>query len=505
MRDPAQFLEQLFGLFDIMHHQQGWPAPSEWWQETLTEAERSGTRQRVIRKGRRIGASTIIAPVVAVAEALHGEHAVPPNDVGYFLFFSVKKPEALKRLRGIAKVLDALRVRYRENGDEIALLEHPVAFKVQAASFRTAVGDTSIGIWCDELSRWMDNESGANPAKEVLASVRPTIATMPNAKIWLVSSPLGKEDAHAVAFDDGDNAGQRVYYCPTWVGNPTLSEQDTRDLEPDERVWLREWKGLPQAARLAAFRVEHVERAFVPRKPTFPPAIKVLILDPSSGGHSSRDRFTFAVASWCVDTLDALPPHEVYPMDAQGRILEHPWGQRITRPEFANWQPRGKPYLRFHEVDAFEGGFAGTVSGDDIADKLAAVAKRHDVIAAHSDQRESLFLCSALSQRGITMHAHNWTGPSKEAAVALVRRWLADGSLSLPADALELKRELLSFEEVISKSGALTYGARGSGKDDFAALIVTTAHAELSDNPLARSPHTPEYQYQPVPPEFNAF
>lgn len=492
MRDPDRYLAQLFGLSEVLASRHGWPALSPWWRETLADAERSGVRQRVIRKGRRIGASTIVAPIVAVTEAFHGEHAVPPNDVGFFLFFSVKKDEAAKRLRGIATVLDALGKKYREAGDTIELLDRPIAFKVSPASFRTAVGDTSIGIWCDEVSRWLDAESGANPATEVLASVRPTLATMPNGRIWLVSSPLGTTDAHAAAFDAGDSAGQRVYFCPTWVGNPTLSEAQTHELEPDERLWRREWAAQPQASLSSAFDPDGVEAAFrTVHIGSFHQPIGVV--DASSGG---GDAFTYATISYGVQ----LPPADVEPWlyrheprvnncvtkDGQPyTYLDHndlvpvpvrdARGNHLPSPEYLAAQI---PILCVQRVDAFEGRFAGSISGSEIVERIAKSFKRDGVQTVVGDQRESFFLGSEFSRYRLHFVPLTWTNPSKIEAVTLLKRKFAERTLSLP-DRPKLRRELASYAERITASGSITYSARGTGHDDEVALLVTAAMAEL--------------------------
>ena len=67
--------------------------------------------------------------------------------------------------------------------------------------------------------------------------------------------------------------------------------------------------------------------------------------------------------------------------------------------------------------------------------------------------------------------------PSKPPAVERVRRWLADGALSLPAHD-QLRNELLGFEERVTASGAFTFGARGSGHDDYVSLLITAAMAD---------------------------
>lgn len=177
-----------------------------------------------------------------------------------------------------------------------------------------------------------------------------------------------------------------------------------------------------------------------------------------------------------------------------------PWGEYVRPPGFHDWKPRGTPYLQLHQVGVIEGGFAGRVSGDEIADQLAEVAKTHNVRHVHSDQRESLFLGAALQRRGLIFASHDWSNASKQQAVTLVRRWLADHKLALPPDALELKRELLSFEEKVSPGGMLTFGARGSGHDDFVALLITLAHVELSDeHNLSKAPVRPTVRYARLP------
>ena len=69
----------------------------------------------------------------------------------------------------------------------------------------------------------------------------------------------------------------------------------------------------------------------------------------------------------------------------------------------------------------------------------------------------------------------------------MVRRWLADDLLVLP-DHEKLRRQLLAFEEKITPSGALTFGARGAGHDDYVALLLTAAMADAAGH-LRGSPY----------------
>lgn len=490
-------MSKSLSLIDKKLKSNGVPPLTTWWQETLTRFTAHGARRFVGRVGRG-GAKSHTAVKVALAEVLGRDWPVPPGERHYYAFVSQNKSEAFQRLTQLESWLAILGAPHTRSGDEIALRDLPLGFRVFAASVGAVSGFRCIGFSADEAAKWSNADHSANPAKEVIASLRAMTVTHPNALEWVISSPLAKVDYHFELFELGTTAEQFTAWAQSWVANPAITESDTRKLENDPRVHAREYGAIPQSAALAAFPPEHVERAFTVREPAFLPAQKVLILDPSSGGLVSRDNFTWAIASWCSDQLDPY------------KKLVHIWGGGIHRwpdgtPHLTfggmRWKPRGAPYLAFHEVGAIQGGFSGQVTGDDIADQLAKIANAHNVTDVHSDQRESLFLSAAMERRGFNFFAHAWTNSSKSNAVQLVRRWLADGSLNLPSDCNAMKRELLSFEEVVNASGALTFTGRGKSKDDHVALLLTLAHAENSENALSSSPYSPTFEYGNPPDE----
>ena len=263
---------------------------SAWWRDTLDRFIRSGKRQLVLRVGRRGGKSSTLS-ALACAVALFGEHKIPPGDIGVVAFVSVSRDESASRLRTIETILTALGVPYRRQGDTIDLVDKPIAFKTFAGTMQGVVGFTAILIICDEVARWRDADTGANPATEVLASIRPTMATVPSARMVLSSSPLGLMDAHAEAFERGDTDDQMVAHAPTWVANPSVTEEATRKLEPDLRIWAREYAAEPQGTSVDCFSVEAVDRAFALE--CEPIAAPVMLVDASSG---KGDAFTFAIA-----------------------------------------------------------------------------------------------------------------------------------------------------------------------------------------------------------------
>lgn len=222
----------------------GFPAMSLWWRKTFARFYASGRRRLVPRVGRRGGKSSSLCRV-AVCEALYGRHDVPPGDLGVVAIVSVDRREAGRRIRTIKAILDAIGEPHVPIDGGVQLTRRAVAFQVFTATIAGVSGFTCIFALCDEVAKWRDADTGANPASEVLASLRPTMATQPNARLVLSSSPLGTLDAHAKAFDEGDTESQMVAYAPTWVANPTLTEAGTRADEPDEGKWRREYAAIP--------------------------------------------------------------------------------------------------------------------------------------------------------------------------------------------------------------------------------------------------------------------
>lgn len=230
----------------------GFPALSPFWRETFRAFLSGRKRSLVVRAGRRGGKSSSCARL-AVVVALFGEHVIPPGDLGIVAFISASRDEAANRLRMIKAILDALRVKYTERGDTIELAHRPIAFQVFTASIAGVSGPTCICVFADEVAKWRDRDTGANPAKEVLASVRATMATQPMAFMVLLSSPWSTLDAHHDAFARGDTEDQSVAFAPTWIANPTIAEEETHRLEPDHATWSREYAAEPMGANGALF------------------------------------------------------------------------------------------------------------------------------------------------------------------------------------------------------------------------------------------------------------
>jgi hypothetical protein len=410
----------------------GFPALSPWWRAELESFYAEGKRQLVLRVGRRGGKSSTLCRV-AVLEALFGEHRVTPGDLGIVAVISVNRDEAAQRLRTIRGILDALGVRHRPIDGGIELEGRPVAFKVFTASVAGVSGFTAICVFCDEVSKWRDADTGANPATEVLASLRPTMATMPNAKLFLSSSPMGRLDAHAAAFEAGDNDFQSVAFAPTWKAHPALTEEMTRALELDELRWRREYGAQPlednEAGVFPSTLLDRATRAalVIGRENEHR---YVAAMDPATRG----DAWTFVVGTrrWVGDVLK------------RSIVLAKEWKGSPSRPL--------DPSIVLGEIAGFCRGYGiSTVYSDQAsADALRSIGRRH----------------------GLSVVIEPATASNKLTRYETLSTHLANGEIELPPDPV-VRGDLLSVTKRLTPNGFTIDLPRSGGRHgDYAPAIA---------------------------------
>jgi hypothetical protein len=382
-------------------------------------------------------------------------------------------------------------------------------FRLLTASYRTEVGSTLISLWADEVSRYRDESTGSNPAREIFASLKPSIATMPLARIWMCSSPLSVEDYHARCFEDGDTPFQNVELGSTWELNPQLSEADCRALESDPRVFDREYRAIPSAAVSPAFDPGHSIRSFrsLPEGCRFFPSIGTL--DSAAGKSMTGDRMawgTFAIAE-----LPA-PPAFLYrdiprknhcviggrdvviddPHERVSDYMRDEHGDPVRNP--ASLLPR-VPVLAMTGIDSVTGVFhEGLVDGS-LWNRIGRFFQSRGVRHVYGDGYGGPQTERELRRFGIKFHELKWTPETKGKAVYRLRHLMASDALYLPQHE-QLRAELLSFQEKIAPSGVVQYAGRGATKDDHVAQILCAAMVE-HERQLPGSPlHIPRTRYE---------
>lgn len=410
----------------------GFPRTSPWWLEQVDRFAAARRRRWVIRAGRRAGKSSTLCRL-AVAWALWGTWFVPPGDVAVVPFVSVSKDEASARLRTIAAILRTLDVPFVERGDELEITEgRPVLFKAFACNTSAVVGFTSIAVFCDEVARWESRDTGANPAREVVASLAPTMATQPAAFMVLSSSPWSVDDFHAEQFDLGDTAYQIASFAPTWIANPTITEDQTHELEPDERVWSREYAAVPGSTVSAALD----------------PADVLACFGLKHTGRLTRGFLAIDASSLRGDAFAWVAGRET---DARELVVL--------------------------EVDAFEGEQLRDVSMTQVVDRITARAVAWNTHVIYGDQREEASLTSMFSERGRRLETFAWSEASKDSAFMMLRRLMRERRVSLP-DHAGLRREMTGIKAHLLPSGRTKYATNGL---DYVSALLTLIHAVCAE------------------------
>ena len=405
---------------------------SPFWRDTLKAFICSGKRQLVVRAGRRGGKSSTLSRFgVAYALWFATTGRIPITDVGWVVFLSVDNNEAKQRVDSIEIVLKLLGVRHERAGTEIRLSDYNIGFRVLTSSISGTSGYTSILIIADEVSKWMSKDTGANPAKEVLASVRATGATT-RAPVCLISSPMTDDDEHAQAFDAGDTDFQMVAFAPTWVANPSLTEAETRELEPDERVWRREYAAIPQAGVLDGYLADVITPCVVARtgsSPRDPRARYIVALDPAW----RQDEFAVAVLR-ADRTANYLP--------------------RVVVEEVHGWRPpRGE-----------------VLSVEKTCTRVAELCAKWGTHLAFTDQKDFDTLSAIFLRKGIALCGVPWSNVSKNEKFRLFRSLCMDRRVEIPNDPVLIK-QLESICIKLTPSGAESFMGRGADDRAFATVL----------------------------------
>jgi hypothetical protein len=179
--------------------------------------------------GRRGGKSLILALIAAYLACFHDwSPYLTGGERGTIMIIATDRRQAttiFKYLRGMLGIPLLAGLIQRETSDTIDL-SNSITIEIQTASFRTVRGRTVVAALCDELAFWMGDDS-ANPDTEILAALKPAMATIPKALMLKASSPYSRRGAlwndHRKHFGKDDST-TLVWQAPTRVMNPSVPE-----------------------------------------------------------------------------------------------------------------------------------------------------------------------------------------------------------------------------------------------------------------------------------------
>jgi hypothetical protein len=163
--------------------------------------------------GRRSGKSFVLA-LVAVFLACFRDWRpyLGPGERATIMVVAADRKQARTILRyciGLLREVPMLARQVESETQESISLRNRVTIEVHTASFRSTRGYTLVASLCDELAFWATDDASSDPDVEVIAALRPGMATIPNSMLLCASSPYARKvelwNAHRRHFGkDGD-------------------------------------------------------------------------------------------------------------------------------------------------------------------------------------------------------------------------------------------------------------------------------------------------------------
>jgi len=191
--------------------------------------------------GRRAGKSFILA-LIAVYLAAFRDYAafLARGERATIMVIAADRRQARVIMRYVKALLEipALAALREAETAESVDLSNRVTIEVGTASYKSLRGYTLAAALCDEIAFWPQEDSAA-PDVEILAALRPAMATIPGAMLLCASSPYARRGALWGTFRryyGVDDPNVLVWRAPTRVMNPTVPErviEEARERDPD--------------------------------------------------------------------------------------------------------------------------------------------------------------------------------------------------------------------------------------------------------------------------------
>ncbi|MDD8014059.1 MAG: hypothetical protein PHX45_00080 [Acidobacteriota bacterium] len=268
----------------------------------LTKPRAERIRESFVICGRRSGKSYMSALIASyLAGFKDWKPYLSPGEKGWIFIVANDKAQAgiIKAyISGIFQRVKCLKPLVEKETVETLELKNGINVAVKTASFRAIRGYTILAAILEEIAFWRSEES-ANPDKEILAAVRPALATIPESLLLGISTPYNRSGVLWEQFklNFGKMGGPLIWKASTRTMNPTIDESLIENaLKEDPAAAGAEWSAEWRQDIEAFIPPELVEAAMVPGRFELPRLEGVqyyAFADPSGG---RQDSFTLGIS-----------------------------------------------------------------------------------------------------------------------------------------------------------------------------------------------------------------
>jgi hypothetical protein len=329
----------------------------------------------------------------------------------------------------------ALEELIEDETQDAIVLTNGIRIEIVTSNFRTLRGYTCVGACCDEIAFWQNDDS-LNPDSEILAALRPAMATQPNAILVCLTSPYARRGEAWKAYQKHygkDDSPVLVIKADTRTLNPAVPQAFIDQAYADDPAHAAAEYGAEFRTDVEGFvSLEVVEACRVPgRHELEPDPMRTYFAfeDPSGG---SSDSMTLAIA--------------------------HLEGNRVVLDAL---RERPAPF-----------------DPDSVVHEFCTLLHSYHVTTVYGDKYAAEWPVSRHAAWGITYRSAEKT--KSELYLALLPR-LNAGTIDL-LDNDKLVKQLVGLERKTARGGKESIDhAPNGGKDDVANAVAGVAH-------LARQP-----------------
>ncbi len=312
-------------------------------------------REACLVCGRRSGKSRVLALTsVWLATAINYSAHTAPGETLVAAIIAADRRQAkvlLGYIVGLLRAVPTLAVMIADVLAESVRLTNGVTIEVHTASIGSPRGRTFIAVLADEIAFWASGDS-ANPDSEVIAAVKPGLASIPGSMLLMASSPYARRGVLFSTFSryfGRDDAPVLVWRGATAEMNSTIdpdliAEAIAADPEAAASEYMAEFRS-DISAFIGRDVIEAVVAQGVRELPPGGGITYTAFVDPSGG---SADSFTLAIAHLGEDgvaVLDAVrevrPPFSPEAVVEDFAVVLRSYGiSRVSGDSYAGEWPR---------------------------------------------------------------------------------------------------------------------------------------------------------------------